>query len=79
MELLGPSLEEILKKQGGKLNLKSVVTLGEQMINCIEFLHSRQLIHRDLKPENFLLGFEEFSHKIHLVDLGLTKRYIVNG
>ena len=29
MELLGPSLEEIIVKMNGKLSLKSVVNIGE--------------------------------------------------
>ena len=32
-------------------------------------------IHRDLKPENFLIGLEDKSHIVHLVDFGLSRRF----
>lgn len=45
------------------------------MLLRIEFLHSRGFIHRDIKPDNFLIGIRERQHYIHLVDLGLAKRF----
>jgi len=44
-----------------------------QLLNAIEYIHSRDIVHRDLKPENLLL--EDLSHdtKIKLTDFGLSK------
>jgi serine/threonine protein kinase len=39
-------------------------------------LHKNQYIHRDIKPENFLLGCGSSSRKIHLIDFGLSKKYV---
>eukprot|EP00356_Strombidium_inclinatum_P014627 CAMPEP_0170492606 /NCGR_PEP_ID=MMETSP0208-20121228/12499_1 /TAXON_ID=197538 /ORGANISM="Strombidium inclinatum, Strain S3" /LENGTH=131 /DNA_ID=CAMNT_0010768373 /DNA_START=475 /DNA_END=870 /DNA_ORIENTATION=- len=33
-------------------------------------------IHRDVKPDNFLMGLGENSNVLHVIDLGLAKRYI---
>lgn len=44
-------------------------------LHKLEHLHSQNFVHRDLKPENFLIGLEEKSHIIHLVDFGLSKRF----
>jgi serine/threonine protein kinase len=41
----------------------------------LEQFHTRNYIHRDVKPENFLMGLEENSHVVYLVDYGLSRRY----
>lgn len=50
--------------------------IGMQALSRIEFLHSMSFLHRDLKPDNFMLGRNEESHVIYLIDFGLSKRYI---
>ena len=46
----------------------------------MEFLHSKHYIHRDLKPENFVIGsLEESFDVIHLIDFGLSKKFIENN
>lgn len=49
--------------------------LADQMIQRIEFIHSRFFIHRDIKPDNFLIGRDGYQHYIYLIDFGLAKRY----
>lgn len=56
IELMGPSLEDIFTLSGRKLGLRTVLLLGEQMLNRIELLHDHSYLHRDIKPDNFLLG-----------------------
>jgi serine/threonine protein kinase len=38
-------------------------------------MHKRQFLHRDVKPSNFLMGIGDLRHIVHIVDLGLAKRY----
>jgi serine/threonine protein kinase len=56
MDLLGPSLQELLEKNGGTFSTKTSLMLFAQMIKRIEYIHSRKFLHRDIKPENFLMG-----------------------
>ncbi|EAR92033.1 casein kinase (macronuclear) [Tetrahymena thermophila SB210] len=76
MDLLGESLEDLFVKVGRKFSLKTVLMLVDQMIQRIEFMHSRNFLHRDIKPDNFLMGGPKRSNKCYLIDLGLAKRYI---
>jgi serine/threonine protein kinase len=45
------------------------------MLQRIEALHTKSIIHRDLKPENFVIGTNENSHCVYLIDFGLAKQY----
>ena len=59
IELLGPSLEDLVVYCGQKLSLKSVLLIADQLITRIETFQTKGFIHRDLKPENILFGIEE--------------------
>jgi casein kinase 1 len=75
MELLGQSLEELLQSNKGRLSLKTVLLLADQMIKRIEYVHHRSYLHRDIKPDNFLLGLGSKANTVFVIDFGLSKRY----
>ena len=50
--------------------------IGDQMIQRIEYVHTKQFIHRDIKPDNFLVGAAKRATRVYLVDFGLAKRYM---
>ncbi|CAE8653314.1 unnamed protein product, partial [Polarella glacialis] len=75
LDLLGPSLEDLLNFCKGRLSLKTVLMLADQMINRIEYVHVKNVIHRDVKPDNFLLGMGHKANQVNLIDFGLAKRY----
>lgn len=75
MELLGPSLEDLFGYCYNKFSLKTVCMLAQDMISRLEYLHSKNYIHRDVKPDNFAIGLGKKANILHIIDLGLSKRY----
>ncbi|XAR49921.1 Non-specific serine/threonine protein kinase [Bertholletia excelsa] len=75
MDLLGPSLEDLFNFCSRKLSLKTVLMLADQMINRIEFVHSKSFLHRDIKPDNFLMGLGRRANQVYAIDFGLAKKY----
>ncbi len=62
------SLEEWLKTHG-KMPVEKAVEMTIQILDGLEFLHSRQIIHRDLKPANILLQ----GNTPRLADFGISR------
>jgi len=75
MTLLGNDLEAMFQKCGNRFTVATVVSLAEQMLCRIEYLHSKGVVHRDIKPENFMMGTAGRAHHVYLIDFGLSKRY----
>jgi serine/threonine protein kinase len=76
MELLGQSLDKLYSICKKNFDLKTIIQIGIQMIERIEFIHSKGIIHRDIKPANFLIGLKKKKNIIYLIDYGLSKKYI---
>lgn len=75
MDLLGPSLEDLFTFCKRKFSLKTVLMIGDQMIQRVEYLHNNHFLHRDIKPDNFLVGIGKKQHICYMIDFGLAKRY----
>ncbi len=75
MELLGQSLENLFQAQNKTFSIKTACMLGIQMVDRIEYIHSRKIIHRDIKPDNFVIGRGLKSHIVYVLDFGLSKKF----
>ena len=72
--LLGDSLGEISNKIDKKFSLKDICMIGIQLLDRLEYIHSKYIIHRDIKPENILVD-KECKRYLYLIDFGLAKKY----
>lgn len=75
VDLLGPSLEDWFNVCNRLFKPYTVMLLGEEMVNRIEYMHTRHFIHRDIKPDNFLTGRGMRVRTVYVIDFGLSKRY----
>lgn len=62
-----------LIKRLGSLSEECVRYYGAQLLDAVDFMHSRGVLHRDLKPENILL---DKYMRIKVTDFGTA--YLVN-
>ena len=72
--LLGPSLSNLIDKYLITFTIKDICLLSIQMIERLEYIHSKSYIHRDIKPQNFLLGIKD-PEIVYIIDFGLAKKF----
>ncbi len=56
--------------QDGKLNLRRIMAVVDQIVTAIDYAHEQGIIHRDIKPSNIFLDERENAY---LADFGLAK------
>lgn len=82
MELLGKNLRQFRKLFPNKRVPISVTCyIANQILNFIEYMHSKGFLYVDIKPENFMVAkdIDRNEPKIYCADFGLSQKYIING
>ncbi|KAG2113220.1 casein kinase 1 alpha 1-like protein [Suillus discolor] len=75
LDLLGPSLHDIFIAHDRRFSLPNIVNLGNQLLSCLEYIHSHNFIHGDIKPQNILVGLDNLKHTAFIIDFGISKEY----
>ena len=75
-EFLGLSIGTIWnsKKNKDEFKLKNVCMLALQVLDRLEYIHSKNYIHRDIKPDNFVIGLKDPKY-IYIIDFGFAHQY----
>ena len=73
-ELLGKSIDKIFFEKKRKFSMKDCCMIGIQILDRLEYIHSKSIIHRDIKADNFLVGLKK-NTIIYIIDFGLAKQY----
>jgi serine/threonine protein kinase len=79
MQLLGRTLDLLFEDCKNKFTLKTVLMLADQMIETIEFIHSKNYIHYDLNPRNIMMGIGNDKNRLFIGDYGISKKITNNN
>ena len=71
---LGKSLYQLYEENNRYFRTKDICLMGIQILDRLEWIHSKNIIHRDIKPDNFLIGNKD-PNTIYLIDFGLSSKY----
>ncbi|OCB87752.1 CK1/CK1 protein kinase [Sanghuangporus baumii] len=76
IDLLGASLDSLYRRNGKNMDLQSTICIAMQVIQRLEFMHSRGILHRDIQLGNCVVGLGTDKGIIYMIDFGFSKRYI---
>lgn len=75
MEKMHASLSDHLKVQtNNHFSLKTVLMLGQVLINHLHSIHRCGVVHRDIKPDNIVV--DKTGRRVLFIDFGLSYYYI---
>ncbi|XP_018550167.1 serine/threonine-protein kinase VRK2 isoform X2 [Lates calcarifer] len=78
MDRLGKDLQKICNDNGGRLEKATVLQLGQELVDVLEYIHENEYVHADIKAANLMQGYRD-PKKVYLADYGLSYRYCPDG
>jgi len=79
IDRLGKDLDKTFKNGSNTLSMGTVACVTVQVVTALEYIHSRGYTHNDVKAANLLVGLENDSKEVFLVDFGLVVKYMKGG
>lgn len=68
----GELFDRIIKL--GRFTERDAADVVQQMLEAVEYLHSKDIVHRDLKPENVIYLTPKPDSEVVLADFGIAKK-----
>lgn len=50
--------------------------VANQLIYCLNYIYSRQIIYQNIKPENIFMGVRRRENHVYITDMGISMKYI---
>jgi serine/threonine protein kinase len=66
----GETLEEFLKKRGGRLSVRESLAIIAQVADGLGYAHSLGIVHRDIKPANLMITA---AGMVKIMDFGIAR------
>lgn len=66
----GETLEDLLKKRGGRISVKESLAIISQIADGLSYAHSKAVIHRDIKPANVMITP---AGVVKIMDFGIAR------
>ncbi|KKZ67374.1 hypothetical protein EMCG_06952 [[Emmonsia] crescens] len=74
-DVYGPTLEAIYDQAGRRLGMDLILSLGEQLLSRLEWIHSRSISHGNLTPQMLAMGGESWQcHQLFITDFQHVKK-----
>lgn len=74
----GPCIHELFRKRNGQLSPESIYSLGIQVINILEKMHSAGYVYNVLKLENLFLDYDVSLKDLPRNDTDIFDQYNIN-
>ena len=74
LTLLGNSIGKYFKNSNKNFSIKDICMIAIQLIERLEYIHSKDFIHRDIEPDNLLEDIKT-NRFLVLIDFGFAKKY----
>jgi len=76
-DLQGPTIQDVFVSMD-EFGSELLLALAKEVLDRIEYVHSKDFIYRDVSPKNFAFGKDlelKTGLKLHIIDFSLAKRY----